>query len=80
MLHCSRERTYQCYVCQRAQGEDRDLSRKLRDLSNHELISALLNFLDSGIRKLYVPKAIKSMNILCNVGLSSLYISQYKYM
>jgi hypothetical protein len=75
--HAVRERVvYQCYVRQRAQGKYRDLSRKLWDLINQGLISPLLNFLDTWIRKLYVPKTIWSMNEVGNMRLSSLFTVQ----
>jgi len=71
------ERKYQCYVCQRTQGEHRDLPRKLRDLIKQEFSSTVVYFLDSGIRMHYDPEAIRSTNKVCNMWLSSLFTTQY---
>jgi hypothetical protein len=64
------ERKYQCYVCQRTQGEHRDLPRKLRDLIKQEFSSTVVYFLDSGIRMHYDPEAIRSTNKVDNMWLS----------
>jgi hypothetical protein len=64
---------YQCHVRERAQGEYRDLSRKLEDLVNQELGSALLNLLADGIREVYMPEAIGSVNKVSNTRLSTIF-------